>query len=274
MVKRAPTFPLFRQDLQKVMGGGASRLFPFAEWLSPDTTHWEDHFLGPTIDSNRYTLANGGGSGAVSPAIQAGVNNGVARLTTGTNNDNTASSELAGGLNFRGDHGAVFLTCFSNSSWDNTKVEAGFTDALNDAGAVAIKANPTFNADDCAVWILDTTDTGAGFEGVATNNKDTNPMATVEAAITPVAGTFEWFMVELIETDAANNQCAVAFRRFSADGLLTFEQIGGGAGDGVDQGPNGNVLLTPWLYHEARNATSKDLDVRYIGYWQRGTTSA
>jgi hypothetical protein len=266
---RIATKEMFRSDLARFMG--QSRLFKFLERRSLNTVGFEDDFLGDTLSTGLYTVANGGGSSAASPVIQAGVLNGVARFITGTAGGSTASSELSTGLQFRGDQGAVMVACLAVSAITNVKIEVGFTDALADAGAVATKATPTFNATDCAVWAIDTTD-NAYWEGVAANNGNTAPMTTVEAAISPVADTYEWLMVELIETDESNSECAVAFRRFTQDGVMTFEQIGGGIEDASGQGPNGNVLLTPWIYVEARNSTSKSLDVDHFGAWQRRTS--
>jgi hypothetical protein len=260
------TKQLFRNDILAYMG--QSRLYPFVEHYSLDVVRHGDDFLGDTLSTDLYTVSNGGGASAASPVITAGTVNGIADFVTGTANDSTASSEIALGLNWRGDLGAVMVARLSLSAVTDVKVEVGFTDALNDAGAVATKATPTFNAADCALWVLDTTD-NPNWEGLAANNGDTAPMPTVEAGISPEANVFEWLMVELVESDDANSECAVMFRRFDANGRLTFERLGGGIGG--DQGPNGNVLLTPWVYVEARSASSRTLSLDYFGCWQRRT---
>ena len=263
MVSKPVSDLRFSSALKRVMSH--SRLYPAIEYGSLDVVKFDDDFFGDTIDSNKYTLANGGGAGAASPVITAGTVNGIADFVTGTANDSTASSELALGLNFRGDRAAVMVACLSLDTITGVKVEVGFTDALADAGAVNVKATPSFNATDCALWVLDTNDNG-NWEGLAANNGDTSPMATVEAAISPTAATMEWLMVELIESDDSNSQCAVAFSRYTEAGLRTYGPVIGGGAD--PQGPNSNVLLTPWIYVEARNATSKTLSVDYIGAWQ------
>lgn len=259
---RVATTHMFRNDLRRYMG--KNRLYPLLEHQTLDTVPWADDFLGSTIRTE-YTVANGGGSSAASPVVQAGTLNGIARFVTGTSGNSTASSELALGLTFRGDQSAVVVACLKVSSISAVKIEVGFTDALADAGAVATKATPTFNADDCAVWIFDTVD-NANWEGVAANNKDTSPATTLEAGISPVADTYEWLMVELHEFDESNNVTSITWRRFTQAGGQTFSGITQSAG------PNANVLLTPWIYVQAHDGTSKNLDVDYFGAWQRRTT--
>lgn len=263
--KRIASDLMFASALRRVMAH--SRLYPYLERNSLDVVQMApggDDFIGDTLRTDIYTVSNGGGASAASPVVTAGVLNGVCDFVTGTAGDSTASSELSTGLQFRGDHGCVAVACLQVDIITGVKIEFGFTDSLSDPGAVNVKATPSFNAADCALWVLDTTD-NTDWEGVAANNTSTAPMTTVEAAIQPTAATYEWLMVELIENDDSNNECAVAFSRFNADGLRTFHQIGGGVDN---QGPNSNVLLTPWLYVEARNGTSKTMRVDYWNAWQ------
>ena len=255
----------FGSVLRRIMA--QSRLYPAIEFGSLDVvqmTPGGDDFMGDTLRTDIYTVSNGGGASAADPVITGGALNGILDMVTGTAGGSTASSEICSGLNYRGDHGCIMVACLTLDIITGVKVEVGFTDVLNDPGAVNVKATPTFTADDCALWVLDTNDNDY-WEGLAANNGSTLPMATVEAAISPVAATYEWLMVELIESDDANNQCAVAFSRFNAAGYRTYHAIGGGADP---QGPNSNVLLTPWIYVEARNATSKILSVDYFNAWQ------
>jgi hypothetical protein len=245
---------------------GQGKLFPAFEYNTLDVVKVvDDDFTGLTLDTGDYTIADGGGSGAVSPTKTAGTVNGIIKLTTGTASNSTASSEIGTGLQMRGDLGAVVVACVSLSAITSVKVEIGFTDALADPGAVNVKATPTFQATDCALWVLDTTD-NAYWEGVAANNGDTSPASTIEAAISPTADTYEWLMVELHEYDDSGNICAVKYRRFNAAGGQTFES------EWQTVGPNSNVLLTPWIYVEARSSSTRVLSVDYFGAWQRRTT--
>ncbi len=265
IARRIASDLMFGSALRRIMG--QSRLYPFIERGSLDVvqmTPGGEDFMGDTLRTDIYTVANGGGASAASPVITGGALNGVLDMVTGTAGDSTASSEICSGLNYRGDHGCVMLACLTLSAITSVKVEVGFTDVLNDPGAVATKATPTFTAADCALWVLDTNDNGY-WEGMGANNTSTLPMTVVEAAISPTAATYEWLMVELIESDDSSSECAVAFSRYNADGYRTYHAIGGGANP---QGPNSNVLLTPWIYVEARNATSKTLSVDYMNAWQ------
>lgn len=261
----------FAPALRRIMA--YSRLYPFIEHHSLNIVQMlpgGDDFLGDTLRTDIYTVSNGGGASAASPVITANTLNGVCDFVTGTAGDSTASSELSSGLAFRGDRSCVLVACLSLDIITGVKAEVGFTDVNNDPGAVNVKATPSFNATDCALWCLDTNDNG-NWEGLAANNQDTSPMATVEAGISPEAGTFEWLMVELLRTDSSSNQCAVIFRRFTQAGLMTFgPEVGSNAigGQADPQGPNSDVLLTPWIYVEARNATSKTLSLDYWNAWQ------
>jgi len=230
-----------------------------------------DDFMGDTLRTDIYTVSNGGGTSggtaAASPVITGGALNGVLDMVTGTAGNSTASSEICSGLNYRGDHGAVMVACLTLDIITGVKAEIGFTDALDDPGGINAKETPTFTATDCALWCLDTSD-NTYWEGLSANNGSTAPMANVEAAIAPVAATYEWLMVELLPSDTGDNECTVAFRRFTQAGELTYEAIGG---TGTNQGVSSNVLLTPWLYVEARNATSKIMSVDYWNAWQLRT---
>ena len=272
IARRVASDLMFSSALRRVMG--QSRLYPFIERHSLDVVQMlpgGDEFIGDTLRTDIYTVANGGGAGAASPVITANTLNGVCDFVTGTANDSTASSELSTGLAFRGDRGCTMVACFTLDIITGVKAEVGFTDVATDPGAVATKSTPTFTATDCALWCLDTNDNG-NWEGLAANNGSTAPMATVETfnglTLAPVATTYEWLMIELIESDNTDNECAVEFSRFNQAGYLTHRAIGGGVNP---QGPNSNVLLTPWIYVEARNATSKTLSLDYWNAWQYRT---
>ena len=268
MPDRLATDIMFRQSLKKVMSH--SRLYPFIERHSLDVVQMlpgGDEFMGDTLRTDIYVVSNGGGASAASPVITANSLNGICDFVTGTAGDSTASSELSTGLAFRGDRGCVMVACLTLSAITGVKVEVGFTDVDNDPGAVNVKATPTFTATDCALWVLDTND-NVNWEGMAANNGTTSPMATLAAAFAPVAATYEWLMVELIPTDTGDNECAVGFSRYTQAGLRTYHTVGGQANP---QGPNSNVLLTPWIYVEARNATSKTLSLDYWNAWQLRT---
>ncbi len=269
-LRRIATEHRFSSHLQKVMA--QSRLYRAMEYQSLQVAKVEDDFFGPTLNTFLWNVSNGGGGSAANPVISGTlVVNGAIEMVTGTAGNDTASSDLSGGLSYRGDHGAVFVAHIATSSISAGKMELGFTDATADAGAVLIKADRTFTATDCALWVYDSID-NANWEGLAANNGTTAPMATVEAGISPVANTFEWLMVELIESDDANTECAVEFSRFTSEGVRTFREIGGGIEE-TNAGPNANVLLTPWIYVEASDGVSKTLTVDYVGVYQARTVT-
>ena len=234
------------------------------KWFSArawDVCSIHDDFQGPVIDTNRWTVGNGGGAGVASPAVSVGLVNGQITMVTGTANDNTASSTLKGGRHFYGQNNAIILARIAIVSVvTGVKVEIGFSDAITTAAAdhavVATKATPTFTGTDGVVWILDTTD-NVYWEGVAVAN--TVAAVTVEAAISPVASTFEYLQVALVGTVAF-------FSRFDAAGRRTYGPVAQAAA------VTANVLLAPHVTIEARDATSKDLRVDALWVYQGRTT--
>jgi len=169
------------------------------------------------------------------------------------------------------------------SAITDIKVELGFIDILDaglttdNGGAITTQATPTFDAGigDAALWAFDTADDG-NWHGVATNNGDTSPATQVDMGFAPVAATYEYLMIELREyTDntgaAADRWSAVRYSRFDAAGLRTYisDWQGGGLAAAANAGPNATILLTPWIYARARSATSVNLDIDYLGVWQR-----
>src|SRR3990167_8869394 len=122
MPNRNASRQMFSQDLRKFMA--ASRLYPFVEYHSLDTVRVvDDDFTGLTLDTGDYTLANGGGASAASPVITAGGVNGVADFVTGTAGDSTASSELATGLQARGDLSCVVVARLQVDIITGVKIE-------------------------------------------------------------------------------------------------------------------------------------------------------
>ncbi len=81
---------------------------------------------------------------------------GTLTLTTGGTSGNSAGQGF--GLNWSGDRGFYFISRCKLSRTTNVKFEIGMTDAVDDDGAVDVKATPTFTAADCAVAVYDTSD--------------------------------------------------------------------------------------------------------------------
>ena len=62
-----------RAAIKRFTGGrDAERLYGFLVSLSSDIFEVKDEFTGPVIDSNKWTVNNGGGASAASPAIDVG----------------------------------------------------------------------------------------------------------------------------------------------------------------------------------------------------------
>ena len=252
---------LTRAFLKKIVGG-RDRRYSFLAPLAWDVCPIKDDFTGPVIDAGLWTVGNGAGASAASPAISVGVVNGIITMVTGTAGDNTASSTLAGGRHFRGDQNPVLIARVAISSVvTSVKVEIGFRDAITTtAGAhfvVDAKAPPTFTSTDGAVWVIDTAD-NANWEGVAVANG--TAATTVEAGISPTASTYEYLQVALVDGVAY-------YSRFDANGYLTYGPTAQAAA------VTATVLLSPHIAIEAKNATSKSLFVDAVWVYQARTST-
>lgn len=252
---------LTRAFLKKLYGSRDRRYGVMAvnAW---DICRFHDDFIGPVIDTNKWTVGNGAGAGAASPAISVGVVNGIITMDTGTAGDSTASSTLAGGRHFRGDQNPILTARIAISAVvTGVKVEVGFRDAITTTAAahavVNVKATPTFTATDGAVWILDTTN-NAYWEGVAVAN--TVAATTLAAAISPTAAIYEYLQVALVDGVAY-------YSRFDANGRLTYGPTAQAAAI------TSTVLLAPHLTIEARNVTGKSLFVDAIWVYQARTST-
>lgn len=255
-------FDLTRQFLKKFFGGRDRMYSYFAAKAWDVCTEPTDDFTGPTINTYKWTVGNGGGASAASPAISVGVANGIITCVTGTAGDNTASSTLAGGRHFYGQNNAIITARVAISAVvTSVKVEIGFRDAITTTSAahavVNVKATPTFTSTDGAVWILDTND-NAYWEGIAVANG--TAATTCEAAISPTAATYEYLQVALVEGVAY-------YSRFNADGKRTYGPTAQAAA------VTSTVLLSPHVTIEARNTTSKSLFVDAVWCYQGRTTA-
>jgi len=151
-VRRIATEERFSSDLQKVMA--QSRLYKAMEYQSLQVAKVEDDFFGDTLNTFLWGVSNGGNGAAASPVIPGTLAvNGAIEMVTGNGGTDASSSDLNGGLTWRGDRGCVMVVHLAVSSISAMKMEIGFTDATNDPGAVLIKADRTFTATDCALWV-------------------------------------------------------------------------------------------------------------------------
>ena len=252
-------------QLKKIMGTkDTNRLYGWLQLESVDVDPLHDSFHGPVIDTNKWTVGNGGGASAASPAIDVGKQNGQAKMVTGTAGDNTASSVLVSGRHFTGDTNAIILVRLNiNTAVTNVKVEIGFKDnILTSAGngpVVNVMATPTFVATDGVAWCYDTNNTGVGWEGLGRAN---SVAATTDTGynIAPVADTFETLGIALLDGVAF-------FMHFDQHGSPNYTM------KGMAAAVTKTVLLAPYVYVEARSATSKTIDVDFVRAYSFRTTS-
>ena len=240
--------------------GRNDRNLPYHEHLSYDFSKQFDDFNGPVIDTNKWTVNNGGGASAASPAIDVGLVNGAIKMVTGTAGDSTASSTLAGGRHFRGDQNAIIQARVKiETVITSVKVEIGFRDAITNGAIVNVKATPTFTATDGACWILDTNE-NANWDGLGVANAVVaTSLKPANTSVNLAASTYGTFQVALVDGVAY-------FSAFDVDGKRIYGPTG------VAAAVTKTVLLSPHIYIEARNGTSKTLNVDYVLAYQARTS--
>ena len=241
-----------RQNLRNTMG--LAREFGFAEFNTLDQVVVFDDFLGDVLDVEWRTADTGSGSSA-DAVISAGAN-GTIVMVTGTADN--GYSALSRELNFQGQLNCVMAARIKVDDIAAVKMEIGFTDAHDDAGAVNTMATYSTTATDWVGWVFDTDDTAYWqATGVDTNTEATK----IEPSIAPVAATYETLIVALEDTTAH-------FYRLDANGYQTYRSAP------MTGACTKDVSLTPWVMVQSREAgDSKTLTVDYIKAWQRRTAS-
>lgn len=192
-------------------------------------------FLGDTIPAEIVTATNGT-SAALTPT--ATTSRGLG-LVTGT--DDNGYAGMGTSLAFNGDRGVLAEFLLQMPATITTmKIEAGLTDALNDAGAVNVKATPTATATDFGVLVYDTDD-------------DTN-LAAVSAKGGTVVGSQD--LVALAGSDilylavrALGDNVEFFYQK---NGMRNPVKVGHGGGAGIE----GGSALTPWVFAQARASTA------------------
>ena len=239
-----------RQNLRNTMG--LAREFGFAEFNTLDQVVVFDDFLGDVLDVEWRTADTGSGSSA-DAVISAGAN-GTIVMVTGTADN--GYSALSRELNFQGQLNCVMAARIKVDDIAAVKMEIGFTDAHDDAGAVNTLATYSTTATDWVGWIFDTDDTAYWqATGVDTNTEATK----IEPSIAPVAATYETLIVALEDTTAH-------FYRLDANGYQTYRSAP------MTGACSKDVSLTPWVFVQSRESSdSKTLTVDYVKAWQRRT---
>ena len=241
-----------RQNLRNTLG--LAREFGFAEFNTLDQVVMFDDFLGDVLDVEWRTVDTGSGSSA-DAVISAGAN-GTIVMVTGTADN--GYSALSRELNFQGQLNCVMAARIKVDDIAAVKMEIGFTDAHDDAGAVNTMATYATTATDWVGWVFDTDDTAYWqATGVDTNTEATK----IEDGLAPVAATYETLIVALEDTTAH-------FYRLDANGYQTYKSAP------MTGACTKDVSLTPWVFVQSRESSdSKTLTVDYIKAWQRRTAS-
>ena len=186
---------------------------------------------------------------------------GIARLTTGTSTEGyvgifpSVSASLTGACAL-GNYSPVFWVRLKVSAATVLKIEVGFTDADDDTGAVNVLSTPSTTADDYALWVYDTDDSGALFwQGVSCVGGATP--AKVEPELWLPTTAYEWLGVAIQGT-------AVKFLHADRFGNPNYESAWQAGAITAD------VALLPWIFVQTRdNAASKTIDIDYVEAYQR-----
>lgn len=214
---------------------------------NPEYVGFFDDFLGSRTGTwpagTPYAATVGTGTEVIGITQAAG---GTMTLTTGNGGSDTAGQGF--GLNWSGDRGFYFIARLkSTTRITNVKFEVGMTDALDDDGAVAVKATPTFTAADCALIVYDRTDDANATFVSNGGSVDGN----ADWAGTVAADTY--LVVEIVgkgATDTTGDNVA---------GYINGQLVGSG-------NINGASSLTPWFYIEdLAQSAATTLTVDYWG---------
>jgi len=241
-----------RQNLRNEIG--LVREFGFLEFNTLDHVTVFDDFVGDVLSVEWQTADTGSGSSA-DAVISAGANGEIV-LVTGTADN--GFSAISRELNFQGQLNCVMAARIKVDDIAAVKMEVGFTDAHDDAGAVNTMATYATTATDWVGWVFDTDDTAYWqATGVDSNTEATK----IEPSIAPVNDTYETLIVALYDTTAT-------FYRLDANGYQTYKSAP------MTGACTKDVSLTPWVMVQSREASdSKTLTVDYIKAWQRRTAS-
>ncbi|KKM68981.1 hypothetical protein LCGC14_1455450 [marine sediment metagenome] len=247
-----------RSYLKKFFGG-RDKLYPFLELNTTDMVVWGPWDFISKVDTT-FDFGSKLDAGSITGTVASTVN-GICRLTTTASNDKYAgifpnTDGSLEGAAFKGNNSCVVWARVTMDQVATSKVEVGFTDSDTDAGAVNDLAGGTTTANDCAVWVYDTDDSGALFwQGV--HSKNTTTASKVEPAKhTPVGATYEWLGVAL-------NGDKVKFMHMDSAGTPDYESAWQASGI------TGSDSLIPWVFVQARDGTGVLCDIDYWVAWQR-----
>ena len=243
------------QRINRRFGRGSKE----AEFLTRrawNTSRYEDDFQGDTLWGGYQSTASGANSAAA--AISTGVVSGAILLDAG--DANAGRCDLSWGLHYQAQLGAMYVARFSINTITTRKFEIGFTDVISgtDAGAVATKATPTFNATDFCGLVYDTNDD----TNVTLIGAKAGVAATVaDLSFTLAAATYYYFGVALFD----ENDSALGFV-LDADGRLLAKAT-------ITDAVTSTTLLTPWLFVQNRGGSAGTMTVDWHEASQFRTTA-
>lgn len=247
-----------RQMLKRVRGG-RDGMYPFLENDTLDIVKSGTDFHGDALDAVLSAVVTGV-DGVL--AIVADSINGEATLTASADaGDNEyGATNVYGQLAYDGDHNPVLAVRLKIDDITVSKIEVGFTDDINDAGAALVLATPTATADDCAIWVRDTDDVGnsawQAFSCIAAGT----PQKEETNTVSPVNATYQTLIVGLQGTDA---YFAILDEN---NGLVSGPYVIAAAITSTDK-------LTPWVFVQNRDGTATHtLTIDTIDIRQRRTT--
>ena len=271
-VHRAVRDALIRQQ------GNASFTREMLQFLTPDIVQHKDDFLGAMTIANKGYIRMKSAAAGVLPVLPATmVVNGTVDFETGATDD--GYSAMATGLQYRGDLSAVFVAAIKVDTITSVKIEVGFHDATGtdastatDVGAMLVLATPSANATDFAGWVLDPDDAGnAGWQAVGVKNGATplkvepTNIGNVDGDALLNAAEYDVLIVALRENDARFYRGDMV----DVDGndnekRLTLTYDSGWQTDFITS----SVLLSPWVFVQARSAANRIGTVDFWHSWQ------
>ena len=197
-------------------------------------------FLGDALTAEWAAAKTNGTAAAVTVASSQ------LTCTAGTDNDGYAGQGF--GMHWTADAGVYMESEQSLDNVSDSKIEIGLTDAVDDAGAVALKATPTGTANDWAVLVFDTDD-NAEFD-IISEIDNGGPAAAAEDVHTIVAGT-DFTSIIRGQNDVVSVGIGSGSGNILTIGATTAASLQGG------------TAITPWWFCQTRTTSTKILTVNY-----------
>lgn len=226
--------PLNHRRAMRSFASASDAVRDLALQMHPDWHVVYTHFLGDALPGEWAAAKTNGAAAAVTVASS--------RLTCTAGTDDNGYAGQGFGLFWKGDWGIYLESEQQIDAITSSKIEVGFTDAVDDAGAVNAKTTPTATADDFVVVIRDT-DHNTSFDIISAD--DTVVAAGATGIHTLVAAT------AFTTAFTAQNDTVDVRIGSSYSNMLT-------KGSG---GMEGGDLVTPWWFAQARAATANRIFV-------------